>query len=134
MTEQQEVQYEQTKEESIVELKKVIIDWMNVDAEISMINAELKDKKSNKKKYKLQIIELMKKIEVEALQLNGGNILIYNSKVEKKPLNNKILENILKNFFDAKSDVNVDVSELTKFVMENKEDKINETLKMKINK
>ena len=79
MTEQQEVQYEQTKEESIVELKKVIIDWMNVDAEISMINAELKDKKTNKKKYKLQIIELMKKIEVEALQLNGGNILIYNS-------------------------------------------------------
>ena len=54
--------------------------------------------------------------------------------MEKKPLNNKILENILKNFFDAKSDVNVDVSELTKFVMENKEDKINETLKMKINK
>jgi hypothetical protein len=72
----------------------------------------------------------MKKNEIDCFDINGGSIVYKSSKV-KKPLNGKTLMNSLKNYFSTNP---LQAEEVTKFLLDNREEKITETIKRKINK
>jgi hypothetical protein len=71
----------------------------------------------------------MKQNEIDCFDINGG-ALIYKRSTVKKPINAKSLLAVLRTFY--KSDVTI-ADEVTKFVLDSREEQVKETLKRKIN-
>jgi len=112
------------------ELISIIKDWIEIEKEITKINSELKQKKTTKKELNEKIIILMKQHHVDALNMSGGSIL-YKKTTGKKSLNKQTMIDILGKYFKDKE---VNVEELTKYMFDNREEKITESIKMKLDK
>lgn len=112
------------------ELVSIIKDWIEIEKEITKINSELKQKRTAKKEFNEKIIVLMKQHQVEALNMSGGSIL-YKKTTGKKSLNKQSMVEILGKYFANKE---VNVEELTKYMFDNREEKITESIKMKLDK
>jgi hypothetical protein len=89
----------------------------------------LKEIKNNKKKITESLVNVMKKNGLDCFDINGGSLELKKNKV-KKPINAKTLINTLNKYFENTSQA----EEITKFVMENREETIKETIKRKIDK
>jgi Family of unknown function (DUF5760) len=115
----------ETKEELVNNIKE----WIKNDNEISRIQKELKEIRNNKKKITESLVNVMKNNGLDCFDINGGSLELKKSKV-KKPINAKTLINTLKQYY--KDDDRA--VEITKFVMENREETLKETIKRKIDK
>jgi len=107
-----------------------IKEWLKFDTEISQLKAEIKDRTNKKKALTDNLVTVMKTNAIDCFDINGG-ALVYKQNKVKKPINAKTLLNALQMYY--KNDVTV-AEELTKFVMDNREEKINETIRRKIDK
>jgi len=116
----------ETKEELVNNIKE----WMRIDTEITKLQKELKERKNIKKVLTDSLVMVMKKNEIDCFDINGGS-LVYKKNKTKKPINGKTLMAALQNYYST--DINK-AEDLTKFILENREEKINETIKMKLNK
>lgn len=116
----------ETKEELVNNIKE----WMKMDTEITKLQKELKERKNKKKVLTDSLVTVMKKNEIDCFDINGGS-LVYKKNKTKKPINGKTLMTALQNYYST--DPNK-AEDLTKFILENREEKINETIKMKLNK
>jgi hypothetical protein len=76
------------------------------------------------------LIEVMKKNEIDCFELNDGH-LSYSKTHTKKPITKKVLLNILSTYY--KEDTTKAV-ELNNFILENREEITKETIVRKINK
>jgi hypothetical protein len=116
----------ETKEQLVTNIKE----WIKIDTEISQMKAEIKDRNEKKKNLTENLVTVMKKNEIDCFDINGG-ALVYKKSTIKKPINGKSLLAALQNFYkdDAKT-----AEDLTKHVMESREEKVKETIKRKINK
>ena len=116
----------ETKEQLVTNIKE----WIKIDTEISQMKAEIKDRNEKKKSLTENLVTVMKKNEIDCFDINGG-ALVYKKSTIKKPINGKSLLAALQNFYkdDAKT-----AEDLTKHVMESREEKVKETIKRKINK
>jgi hypothetical protein len=72
----------------------------------------------------------MKKNQIDCFDINGGS-LVYKTNKVKKPINGKLLMSTLKNYFSNNPS---QAEEITKFVLDNREEQIKETIKRKIDK
>jgi hypothetical protein len=72
----------------------------------------------------------MKKNEIDCFDINGG-ALVYKQNKMKKPINSKSLLIALQNYY--KNDTNT-AEELTKHILDSREEKVKEVLVRKINK
>ena len=72
----------------------------------------------------------MKSNDIDCFDINGGALVYKQSKV-KKPINGKSLLAALQAYY--KNDEQI-AAELTKFVLDNREEKVSETIKRKIDK
>jgi hypothetical protein len=115
-----------TKEELINNIKE----WIKIDGEILKLQNEIKERRNKKKTLTESLVTVMKKNEIDCFDINGGSIVYKSSKV-KKPLNGKTLMSSLKNYFSTNP---LQAEEVTKFLLDNREEKITETIKRKINK
>ena len=118
---------ETTKQELVNNIKE----WISLDNEISKLNLEIKERKNKKKKLSLDLVEVMKKNDLDSFNINGGSIL-YKKNVTKKPITAKSLMQILHQFYPANAADKAD--ELTKFILENREETTKETILKKMNK
>ena len=118
---------ETTKQELINNIKE----WINLDNEINKLNTELKEKKNKKKKLSADLVEIMKKNDLDSFNINGGSIL-YKKNVTKKPITAKSLMQVLQQFYPANATNKAE--ELTKFILENREETTKETILKKMNK
>jgi hypothetical protein len=116
----------ETKEQLVNNIKE----WIKIDTEISQLKKEIKDKNNKKKDLTTNLVTTMKKNEIDCFDINGGSLIYKTSKV-KKPINAKTLMSSLQNYY--KNDIKT-AEELAKFVLDNREEKITETIKRKINK
>ena len=116
----------ETKEQLVNNIKE----WIKIDTEISELKKEIKDRNNKKKDLTTNLVTTMKKNEIECFDINDGS-LIYKTNKVKKPINAKTLMSSLQNYY--KNEPNI-AEELTKFVLDNREEKITETIKRKINK
>jgi hypothetical protein len=116
----------ETKEQLVTNIKE----WIKIDTEIAQLKAEIKDRNNKKKNLTENLVTVMKKNEIDCFDINGG-ALVYKKNTVKKPINGKTLLAALQNFYkdDAKT-----AEDLTKHVMDSREEKVKETIKRKINK
>ena len=118
---------ETTKQELVNNIKE----WINLDNDISKLNIEIKDRKNKKKKLSADLVEIMKKNDLDSFNINGGSIL-YKKNVTKKPITAKSLMQVLQQFYPTNATDKAE--ELTKFILENREETTKETILRKMNK
>jgi hypothetical protein len=116
----------ETKEQ----LVKTIKEWVKLDNEIRTLHNEEKNRKMEKKRISNSLMEIMKKNEIDCFDINGGAIMYKQSKV-KKALNGKTLLLALKNYYKENESV---AEDLTKHILDSREEKVKEVIKRKIDK
>ena len=116
----------ETKEQLINKIKE----WMLIENEIKDLRAEIRELNNRKKGMTSDLMTVMKENEIDCFDIKGGSIVYKQSKV-KKPINSKTLMVTLSNFF--KND-NLKAEELTKYILENREEQVRESIKHKVGK
>lgn len=117
---------ETTKEQLVNNIKE----WIKIDTEIAQLKAEIKERNNRKKNLTENLVTVMKTNKIDCFDINGGALVYKTSKV-KKPINGKSLLSALQNYY--KSDPTV-AEEITKHVLDSREEQIKETIKRKIDK
>jgi len=112
------------------QLIKTIKYWVRIDNEIRTLQQEQSKRKKEKKMISENLIEVMKKNEIDCFELNDGH-LSYSKTHTKKPITKKVLLNILSTYFKEDTTKALD---LNNFILENREEITKETIVRKINK
>jgi len=116
----------ETKEQLVNNIKE----WIKMDNEIAQLKNEIKERNNKKKILTENLVSVMKTNEIDCFDINGG-ALVYKKNKVKKPINEKTLLLALQNYY--KTDTNM-AEELTKHIMDSREEQLKETIKRKINK
>lgn len=116
----------ETKEELVSSVKE----WIKMDNEIAKLKTEIKDRNVKKKSLTESLMNVMKKNEIECFDINGG-ALVYKKNTIKKPISGKTLLNALQKYYAHDPKI---AEDLTKHVLDNREEKVKETIKRKIDK
>jgi hypothetical protein len=116
----------ETKEQLINNIKE----WIKMDTEINELKAEIKERTNKKKALTEGLVTTMKTNAIDCFDINGGALVYKKSKI-KKPINGKTLLSALQNYY--KSDPKT-AEDLTKHVLDSREEQIKETIKRKIDK
>ena len=114
----------ETKEQLI----KTIKEWVRIDNEMRALQKEQSARKTEKKKISKELMEVMKKNEIDCFDIKDGQIM-YTKKNVKKPITKKNLLTILSNFY--KGDIEKAV-EINDFIMDNREETIKESIVRKV--
>jgi hypothetical protein len=116
----------ETKEQLVNNIK----DWIKMDSEILELKTQIKDKNNKKKLLTENLVTVMKTNKIDCFDINGGALVYKTSKI-KKPINGKTLLAALQNYY--KTDVKL-AEEMTKHIMDSREEQIKETIKRKSEK
>ena len=116
----------ETKEQLVNNIKE----WIKIDNEISQLKSEIKERTNKKKTLTENLVTVMKTNSIDCFDINGG-ALVYKKNKVKKAINGKTLLSALQNYY--KNDSNV-AEEITKYIMDSREEQIKETIKRKIDK
>jgi hypothetical protein len=111
-------------------LVKNIKEWIKIDSEIIDFKNEIKKRTNNKKKLTEDLVSIMKNNNIDCVDINGGQIL-YKKSIIKKPINSKTLLKVIQDYY--KNDKTV-AEDLTKHILENREEQLKETIKRKMDK
>ena len=114
----------ETKEQLI----KTIKEWVKLDNEIRTLQKEQNQRKIDKKRSSVTLMEIMRKNEIDCFDIKDGQIC-YSKKSIKKPITKKVLMGVLSKYF--KGDI-LKASELNDFIIDNREEIIKETIVRKI--
>jgi hypothetical protein len=104
--------------------------WLNIDNEIRALQKEIRERRKLKKNLTENLVNIMKSQDIDALNVPDGQ-LVYNKIKTKSALSKKHLMTSLASYF--KNDQRL-ADELTKFIMESRQDKERENIKRKIKK
>jgi len=116
----------ETKEQLVSNIKE----WIKLDNEILQFKNEMKERNQKKKKLTEDLVNVMKSNTIDCFDINGGALVYKKSKV-KKPLSGKTLLTALQNYYKEQPQV---AEELTKHILESREEQIKETIKRKVEK
>ena len=116
----------ETKEQLVNNIKE----WIKIDTEIAELKSQIKERNNKKKTLTENLVTVMKTNKIDCFDINGG-ALVYKTNKVKKPINGKSLLLALQNYY--KSDPKV-AEDLTKHIMDSREEQIKETIKRKIDK
>jgi len=116
----------ETKEQLVNNIKE----WIKIDTDISQLKNEIKEKNNKKKILTEQLLSMMKNNSIDCFDINGG-ALVYKKSTIKKPLNAKTILLTLQNYY--KNDPQL-AENITKHLLDNREEQLKETIKRKIDK
>ena len=116
-----------TKEELISYIKE----WMQIEKSMKALQKEIKTNRERKKKLTENLVTIMKNNDLECFDINNGKLLYTKNKV-KSTINKPYLLEALSKYFE--NDPNVQVDEVSKFIMENRVEKIKENIRCKMDK
>jgi hypothetical protein len=106
-----------------------IREWVKIDTEISQLRQEIKERNNKKKNMTENLVNVMKTNNIDCFDINDGS-LVYKKNTVKKPINSKTLLSSLQNYY---KDQNI-AEDLTKYIMDSREEKVKETIKRKVHK
>lgn len=112
------------------ELIQTVKEWIKIDNELTKLRNEIKQRNDRRKKITETIVNHMKYTSIDGIDINGGS-LIYKQRKSKKPITGKFLLAQLEKFYSNNPEVAKDV---TKHVLDNREEVIKEEIKRKVNK
>ena len=115
-----------TKEQVVNNIKE----WIQIDNEIIRLKKEVKEKTNKKKELSLSLVDVMKTNDIDCFDINGG-ALIYKKNKVKKPISGKTLLLSLQKYYKTND---LMAEEVTKYIMDNREEQIKEVIKRKIDK
>jgi hypothetical protein len=115
-----------TKEQLVNNIKE----WIKMDSEISQLKYEIKERTNKKKILTENLVTVMKTNSIDCFDINDG-ALVYKKNKVKKPINGKTLLSALQNYYKNNTKI---AEEITKYVMDSREEEIKETIKRKIDK
>jgi len=114
--------------------KKLLVnnikEWIKMDNEILELKNQIKDKNNKKKLLTESLVTVMKTNKIDCFDINGGALVYKTSKI-KKPINGKSLLLALQTYY--KSDTKL-AEEITKHIMDSREEQIKEIIKRKTDK
>lgn len=110
------------------QLVSSIRDWIQVDNEMRNLQEKLKKLRKNKKDITSSLVDVMKNNEIDCFDINDGK-LIYSKTRVKKPINKDYLNKTLTMFFENDKER---AELLSKFLLEQREEKITESIRRKI--
>jgi hypothetical protein len=116
----------ETKEQLVNNIKE----WIKIDNEISQLKNEIKDRNNKKKALTEGLVTVMKTNQIDCFDINGG-ALVYKKNTVKKPISAKTLLAALQEYY---KDDNKVAEDLTKFVLDNREEQVKESIRRKIDK
>jgi hypothetical protein len=116
----------ETKEQLVNNIKE----WIKIDTDILQLKNEIKEKNNKKKTLTEQLLSTMKNNSIDCFDINGG-ALVYKKSTIKKPLNAKTILLTLQNYY--KNDPQL-AENITKHLLDNREEQLKETIKRKIDK
>ena len=112
------------------ELLENVKTWLDIDNQIRTLQKEIRDRRKLKKELTQSLVGIMKTQDIDALNVPDGQ-LVYNKTKTKSALSKKHLITSLAQYF--KNDRRM-ADELTKFIMDSRQEKEKENLKRKIKK
>lgn len=116
----------ETKEQLVNNIKE----WIKMDNEISQLKAEIKERNNKKKDLTQNLVNVMKNNQIDCFDINGG-ALVYKKTTVKKAINGKTLMAALQNYY--KNDPKI-AEDLTKHILESREEQVKEVIKRKVDK
>jgi hypothetical protein len=116
----------ETKEQLVNNIKE----WIKIDTEIAQMKADIKDRNNKKKLLTENLVTVMKSNKIDCFDINGG-ALVYKTNKVKKPITSKTLLTALQNYY--KTDPKT-AEDITKHILESREEQVKETIKRKIDK
>ena len=114
-----------TKEQLVNNIRE----WVKIDTEISQLRNEIKERNIKKKTMTENLVDVMKSNNIDCFDINDGS-LVYKKNIVKKPINSKTLLSSLQKYYKDQSIA----EDLTKYIMDNREEQSKETIKRKIHK
>jgi TolA-binding protein len=113
------------------ELLNVVKNWISLDDQIKELQKRIREMKSEKKQSTETLVETMKNNEIDCFELGAGNKLMYTKNKSKKPLSKKHLLESLSKYFQGN---NEQAAQLSKFIMNSREETVRENIRRKIPK
>ena len=115
----------ETKDQLVQHIKE----WIGVDEEIKSLQKEIKTRKEKQKELTKDLMEVMKTNEIECFDLNDGKLVYTKSKTKQTKNKKYLMSTLVKCLEDPK-----DVEKVTEFILENREEKVRESIRRKIDK
>ena len=115
-----------TKDQLIEKIKE----WVKIDNEIRVLQKEQKKRLADKKKVSGELMSVMRSNEIDAFDLNDGQIL-YDKRNQKKPITKTALLSILTTYYKGDA---VKASETNQYILDNREEVVREKIVRKITK
>jgi seryl-tRNA synthetase len=110
----------QTKDQLIEKIKE----WVRIDNEIRTLQTELNTRNENKKKVSTELMNVMKRNEIDVFDIKDGQI-IYDRRNVKKPVTKAALLSILSNYYNGDA---VKAAEINQYIMDNREEVVREKI------
>ena len=111
------------------ELLQSVKEWVQIDNDINTHKAQVKLLNERKKRITTTLMQVMKTHDIECFDLKDG-CLSYKKSVVKKSITGKSLIQVLKTYY--KNDETAE--ELTKYILDNREEQVKESIRRKIDK
>lgn len=108
-----------------MELSELVKEWVMIDGEITVQQKKLRELNVRKKNIGSQMMNHMKQSQIEQINLNNDESILYKKSISKKPVNKKLLDVLLQQYLE---DTDVEVPQLVKFIFENRESVEKETI------
>lgn len=112
------------------QLIHTVKEWVRMDNEIRQLQKEISSRRQDKKILNEQLMLTMKTNDIDCFDLNDGKIC-YTRKNVKKPINNKVLLDILTKYYSG--DIS-QASEINNFINDNRIEVTKENITRKISK
>jgi hypothetical protein len=116
---------------SKAELINIIKNWKQLDDELKAIQKEIKERKNKKKNLTEQLVKIMRSNEIDCFDINNGKLLYTQSK-QKSSINKAYLLEVMSKYFQ--NDNSIEIDKVTDFILENRQVKIKEGIRCKLDK
>jgi hypothetical protein len=116
---------------SKAELIEIIKEWRTLDEEIKAIQKEIKVRRNKKKELSDKLIKVMRTNDIECFDINNGKLLYTKSKL-KETINKSYLMKVINNYFE--DDENIETEKVADYILENRNTKVKESIRCKLDK